>query len=619
MNRGMLLENTVSVPKQPSASSSFSTSVDLMREWLVSIYHDLGQYAEALVERGYRQPEEILKLDETQRLLLANDANITHDVHKQLFIEGTEANSARNVPSSAYTTLHKANAACKNVETSTLGSYQTCITADEQEAMEDPSCTYVPIRVGDMVWAKYDDLKWAEARVVAVFKKGQLPSLPDTSNDINHWLQHSKAFFNIGSDGVDRADIAYTPFLKNPKHAKTSSTLNPQGYSYYINEVDYDTVDCVTLHIQFVKFPNKPPYDTIEKTKQTQRNQLRRKYDLRVRAQDVRRHPPQSVIDDAMLHCIKSNASGEFVTIGCKSKDSATDHSKHVFESICSETCRDVNTLNDVETSGNISSVYKKDANTLSQSMLTHLLNECEPSAGYKKAKRSCAAVNMVLGERLAGDGTNRIVPNACPCASSTLNAAEVQTFLDSHKPREFKLESRCFPKETPDELKDLPTSCQGIYDIPCRTRTKFTSNGEPFCERPTTNNKCKWYDRSEYIDKIDADRQNSTTMTGCYDADDCLFSDETSCTHPDHPNKCKWMEDWKQCVPDTTCVTEKPVTIDDFNKLIQKNEYQKIQARTQETQRIKNDNAREDTLLKKMKNIRLVSNNANLDFVNKL
>ena len=65
--------------------------------------------------------------------------------------------------------------------------------------------------------------------------------------------------------------------------------------------------------------------------------------------------------------------------------------------------------------------------------------------------------------------------------------------------------------------------------------------------------------------------------------------------------------------------MTEKPVTVDDYNKLIQKNEYQKIQERAQQTQLIKNDHAREDTLLAKMKNIRLVSKDVNLDFVKKL
>jgi hypothetical protein len=375
---------------------------------------------------------------------------------------------------------------------------------------------------------------------------------------------------------------------------------------------------------KFVKFPNKYPYDTIEKMKQTtDKNPLKLEHDLRVRARDVRRHPPQSIVDEAMLHCIKNNASGEYVTIGCEAKDLSSEHldnthSKHIFKSICSETCRDANTLDDVDTTGNISSVYKKDSTTVGQSMLTHVLNECKPSSGYRKAKQSCA-VEMDLQENVAEDGTTtRIVPNACPCASSTLNAAEVQTFLDLHKPREFKLESRCFPKETPAESKDVINSCPGIYDIPCRTRTRKTANGEEFCElKTTTKHKCKWYDRSEYIAK-NPDRQDSSTMTGCYDEDDCLHLDIASCTNSANMSKCKWKSEWHQCVPKTSCATKKPLTIDEYNQLIQKNEYQNIQQRMQQTQRIESENAREKQLLEKIKTNRLESNEI-LEFVNKL
>ena len=599
MNRGLLHETSISAQKQQSSPGSpFSTSVDVMKSWLVSIYPDLGQYAEKVVEHGYRQPEEIIKLNDTKRNKLLRAVGMNHDLHIQLFNQAIDTHSApSNMPSSAYTNLHKANAACKDVNTSPLGSYKICVTADEDEANND--CTYVPIRVGDMVWARYNETNWEEARVVAVFNSGQLPTVPLVSNDTNRWLQKHKTFFNItNSDKVDKLDITYKqPFLKNEKHATQSSSRNPQGYSYELDEVDYDTVNSVTLHIQFVKFPNKPPYDTIERKKQTQRDPLKLKYDLRVEARNVRRYPPQSVIDDAMLQCIKSNTSGEYVTIGCKPKYPISEHSKHVFESICSETCQDVNQLKDSESTGNISNVYKKDSNTLSQSMLTHVLNECDPSSGYRKAKQSCD-VKMALQETVASDGTGRIVPNACPCASSTLNAAEVQTFLDMYKPREFKLGSRCFPEETPANADQSTTTCDAIYDVPCGTRTKQTANGEDFCERTTTTkHQCKWYDRSEQITK-NSDRLDSPTMTGCYDADDCLFSEtEDSC----NPNKCKWKAEWNQCVPNTSCVTDKPVTIDEYNQLIQKNEYQKIQQRQQQSERIENENTREDKLLEKM------------------
>ena len=228
MNRGLLLDTSVSAPKQqPSPGSPFSTSVDVMKAWLVSIYPDLGQYADKLVELGYRQPEDILKLDANKRTQLTTDADISHDVHKQLFIEGTDTHGTPlNVPSSAYTTLHKANAACTNVKTSTSGSYQTCVTADEDEANNDSSCTYIPIRVGDMVWARHEDMQWAEARVVAVFNKGQLPTVPNASNDTNHWLQHSKTFFNLSNNGFEIADIGYTPFLNTKQNRTKTSSIH---------------------------------------------------------------------------------------------------------------------------------------------------------------------------------------------------------------------------------------------------------------------------------------------------------------------------------------------------------------------------------------------------------
>ena len=75
----------------------------------------------------------------------------------------------------------KKNAACQN-EPTVYGSYKACITADKRDITEGTSntvpCTYVPIQIGDIIWAQQlynGNTSWAEARVTTVFQPNELP------------------------------------------------------------------------------------------------------------------------------------------------------------------------------------------------------------------------------------------------------------------------------------------------------------------------------------------------------------------------------------------------------------------------------------------------------------
>ena len=613
-----------------SAPPVFRTSTDVMRAWLTSIHPDLATYAPAFVANGHTLPERVAAIDdETQLEDMARAAGMRHDVHIRLFVEGASSQRATSrVPASTYTTLYRANAGWTDAEQTAeteaggaAGGYHGCVTADPAEATS--TCAYVPIRVGEVVWARYNETnngasKWAEARVTAVYAKNTLPRMKsmaggDTRTNANHLFQQVQRFTNNATEPrLRRADFVVPIGVSNGGEAATPASLNPQGYFEAPHDeatrspdggvtypVEFVSVPCVTVHLVFIDDPKRVPADTVGRTPSTVAlsARLRTMYDTRVRARDVHRHPPMSVVDEAMVACVHANASNRYVQVGwTNGNESATeDHSRHRFAGICNTRANRVNALQDVHTTGESSNVYERDNDTLDKTALQHALAGPDPTSGRTRAKRTCPVVaspTVVSGGGVGGG--NMVVPTACPCASSSLSAAEVQDFLNRHKPREFSIGPQCLPKGPRDGEDPVTTgtSCPGQYDIPCRQRPKSTDGGAPFCERLDTKNyQCTWYERGDALDD-DARRQHSPTMTGCYDADACLFLDEGKCEDKEHKHRCKWKAAWAQCVPQDPCPTTKPVTVDDLHKLQDSGRYEGAVARRKTTKAVKAEHA---------------------------
>lgn len=606
------------------ATPVFRTSTDTMRAWLTSIHPDLATYAPALVANGHTLPERLAAIDDEAQLEdIAQAAGIRHDVHIRRFVEGAAPHrTPTRVPASTYTTLYRANAGWKAMEEdagedasagSESGSYHGCVTADPAEASS--TCAYVPMRVGEVVWARYTETeggngasKWAEARVTAVYPKDTLPRAGATDIGADRLLQQVQRYQNDATDPRVRT----TDFVvaSNGGEATTPASLNPQGYFYAPHDegtpspdggvtypVEFASVPCVTVHLAFVDDPHRVPADTVGRaTTGTAGASLRTKYDTRVRARDVRRHPPPSIVDEAMLACVRADPAHRYAQVGWTNgtEAAAEAHSRHRFAGVCSVRGDGVNALKDVHTTGEPSNVYERDDATLDQTALQGTLTSHDPASGATRAKRTCPVVaspTVVQGGGVGGGDV--VVPTACPCASSSLSAAEVQDFLNRHRPREFQIGPQCTPKGPRDGADAVhPTSCPGQYDIPCRQRPQFTDGGEAFCERlDTQRHQCTWYERSDALDD-DARRQRSPTMTGCYDADACLFQDEGKCEDKDHKDRCKWKAEWAQCVPHEPCPTTKPVTVDDFHKLRQSGPYEAAAARRATTRDAKAEHA---------------------------
>ena len=612
-----------------SAPVVFRTYTDTMRTWLTSIHPDLATYAPSLVSNGHTLPERLAAIDDEKQLEdIAQAAGMRHDVHIRLFVEGASSQRATpHVPASTYTTLYRANAGWTDTnqadatgEGGGAGGYHGCVTADPAEATS--KCTYVPIRVGEVVWARYNvengASKWAEARVTAVYPKNTLPRMKsmaggDTHTNANHLFQQVRRFTNNATEPrVRRADFVVPIGVSNGGEAATPASLNPQGYFEAPHDegtrspdggvtypVEFVSVPCVTVHLVFINDPKRVPADTVGRTTSAgaMSARLRNMYDTRVRAKDVHRHPPMSIVDEAMIACVHTNSSNRYVQVGwTNGNESATeDHSRHHFAGICSARAERVNTLKDVHTTGESSNVYERDDNTLDQTALQHTLAAHDPTSGRTRAKRTCPVVaspTVMSGDGVGG--ADIVVPTACPCASSSLSAAEVQDFLNRHKPREFRIGPQCTPKGPRDgeEPVTTETSCPGQYDIPCRQRPRSTDGGAPFCERMDTQNyQCTWYERGDALDD-DAQRQHSPTMTGCYDADACLFLDEGDCEDKDHKDRCKWKAEWAQCVPHDPCPTTKPVTVDDLHKLQDSGTYKDAVARRKTTKAVNAEHA---------------------------
>lgn len=593
------------------ATPVFRTSTDTMRAWLTSIHPDLATYAPALVANGHTLPERLAAIDDEAQLEdIAQAAGMRHDVHIRRFVEGAAPHrTPTRVPASTYTMLYRANAGWKAMGAdagddaragSGAGGYRGCVTADPAEASS--TCAHVPMRVGEVVWARYTETeggnngasKWAEARVTAVYPKDTLPRAGATDIGADRLLQQVQRYQNDATDPRVRT----TDFVGSRSEATTPASLNPQGYFYAPYEegtpspdggvtypVEFASVPCVTVHLAFVDDPQRVPADTVGRaTTGTAGASLRTRYDTRVRARDVRRHPPPSIVDEAMLACVRADPAHRYAQVGWTNgtEAAAEAHSRHRFAGVCSVRADEVNALKDVHTTGESSNVYERDDATLDQTALQGTLTSHDPASGATRAKRTCpvmASPTVVQGGGVGGGDV--VVPTACPCASSSLSAAEVQDFLNRHRPREFKIGPQCTPKGPRDGADAVhPTSCPGQYDIPCRQRPQFTDGGEPFCERlDTQRHQCTWYERSDALDD-DARRQRSPTMTGCYDADACLFLDEGKCEDKDHKDRCKWKAAWAQCLPHDPCPTTKPVTVDDFHKLRQSGPYEAAAAR---------------------------------------
>lgn len=606
----------------------FRTSTDTMRAWLTSMHPDLATYAAALVADGHTLPERLAAIDDEAQLEdIAQAAGMRHDVHIRLFVEGVAHHRApTRVPASTYTTLYRATAGWKAddedaaAEASRTG-YSGCITADPAEA--SATCAYVPMRVGEVVWARYDDgrgsgstSRWAEARVTAVYAKHKLPSVAalgdDTSNhSANRLLQQVQRYRNDATEpSVSTADFVVPVGASNGGEAATLASLNPQGHFYAPHDegtpspddgvtypVEFASVPCVTVHLTFVDDPNRVPADTVgQATTDAAGATLRTLYDTRVRARDVRRNPPPAIVDEAMLACVRANPANRYTQVGwTNGTEAATEaHSRHRFTGVCRVRSDGVNALKDVDTTGESSNVYERDDATLDQTALRSTLAARDPASGVTRAQRTCpVATSPTVVSGGGVGGSDIVVPTACPCASSSLSAAEVQDFLNRHKPREFKIGPQCTPKGPRDgETANAGgTSCPGQYNIPCRQRPQFTDAGEPFCTRHDTATQCVWYARSDGI-AGHANRQHSPTMTGCYDADACLFLDEGQCEDKDHKDRCKWKAEWAQCVPHTPCARTKPVTVDDFHKLRQSGPYEDAAGRRATTRAAKAEQA---------------------------
>lgn len=586
-----------------SSTPVFRTSTDTVRAWLTSIHPDLAKYAPAFVAKGHTQPEHIAAIDDEATLEdIAHAVGMRHDVHIRLFVEGAAPHrTPTRTPASTYTTLYRANAGLDGDKTTTSGSYRGCITADPAEASK--TCQYVPMRVGEIVWARYVEdgaSKWAEARITAVYPKNKLPhvSLTDNNNDAtggaDRLLQQVQQYHNHATNArVSTADFVVPVGASNGGHAATPASINPQGYFYASRDeatpspnggvtypVKFVPVPCVTVHLTFIDNPQWVPADTIGHMSDNGRLALRKTYDTRVRSRDVRRHPPLTIIDEAMVACVQADSANRYTQVGwINGTEAATEaHSRHRFAGVCSARGDRVNALKNVHTTGESSNVYERDDATLDQSMLQRKLTYRDPASGATRAQRTCPVVTsptVLSGSSVDGSG-DVVVPTACPCASSSLSAAEVQDFLNRHKPREFMIGPQCTPKGPRNDRTESPsqTSCPGQYDIPCRQRSKLTDSGEPFCERSDTlTHQCTWYERSDALDDH-ANRHHSPTMTGCYDADACLFQDEAKCEDKDHKDRCKWKAEWAQCVLRKPCPTTKPVTVDDFHKLHHSGQY---------------------------------------------
>ena len=619
---------TVEAFDPSSATPVFRTSTDTMRAWLTSIHPDLATYAPTLVANGHTLPERLAAIDDEAQLEdIAQAAGMRHDVHIRRFVEGAAPHrTPTRVPASTYTTLYRANSGWKQLadtqegeDAGTAGGYRGCVTADKTDASS--TCAFVPMHVGEVVWARYVDggeSKWGEARVTAVYQKDALPSVHsktgDTDKGVNRLLQQVQRYQNDAIDPrVHKADFVVPVGASNGGEAATPSSLNPQGYFYASHDaetrspdggvtypVEFAPVPCVTVHLAFVDDPQRVPADTVGQAAMSTAGagaSLRTKYDTRVRARDVRRHPPPSVVDEAMLACVRADPAHRYAQVGwTNGTEAATEaHSRHRFASVCSVRADGVNALEDVHTTGEPSNVYERDDATLDQTALQGTLTSHDPASGATRAKRTCPVVaspTIVSGGGVGGGDI--VVPTACPCASSSLSAAEVQDFLNRHKPREFKIGPQCTPKGPRDGEAEPhgPTSCPGQYDIPCRQRPQFTDGGEAFCERlDTQRHQCTWYERSDALDDH-ANRQHSPTMTGCYDADACLFLDEGKCEDMDHRDRCKWKAGWAQCVPHDPCPSTKPVTVDDFHKLRQSGPYEAAAARRATTRDAKAEHA---------------------------
>ena len=547
----------------PSATPPvFRTSTDTMRAWLTSIHPDLATYAPALVAQGHTLPERLAAInDEAQLEDIAQAAGMRHDVHIRRFVEGVAPHrTPTRIPASTYTTLYRANAGWTAMGEDTgddasadsgPGSYRGCVTADPAEASS--TCAYVPMRVGEVVWARYteteggnDTSKWAEARVTAVYPKDTLPRAGATDIGADRLLQQVQRYQNDATDPRVRT----TDFVVPRSEAATPAAPNPQGYFYAPHDegtpspdegvtypVEFASVPCVTVHLAFIDDPQRMPADTVGRAMAgTAGALLRTKYDTRVRACDVRRHPPPSIVDEAMLACVRANPAHRYAQVGWTNGTEATTeaHSRHRFAGVCNVRGEGVNVLKDVHTTGESSNVYERDDATFDQTALQGTLASHDPASGATRAKRTCPVVSSPTVVQCGGvGGGNIVVPTACPCASSSLSAAEVQDFLNRHQPREFNIGPQCTPKGPRDGGVESrgPTSCPGQYDIPCRQRPQSTDGGEPFCERlDTKRHQCTWYERSDALDD-DARRQHSPTMTGCYDADACRrLSEDGEC-----------------------------------------------------------------------------------------
>lgn len=619
LNKGFLHAGTTISPGASNRSRKdvFTSTTDVMRNWLISIHPELSTYASKMVKLGYTDPQRVLTLDDTALEDLAHEAGILDDVQSRLFVEGVvHYRTSTRIASSTYTTLYKTNAGCARPEGSPSG-YRVHVTADPEEEAHAPdssapSYKYFPVEMGDRVWAKYNDAdgrpsgKWAEARVTGVYARNTLPHVP-TAQDVsaNKLMQESQQYANdfppsttefvyargltsYYSIGATDSQPSRKPFNYFYAVGSNDDTSNDASYP-----VRFPKVSCVTLHLEFLDDSRWTPTDTLS----AMGDERIRAHDLRVRAKDVRRHPPQAVIDEVMLQCAKGDSTARFVTIGCKAVE-GENHSRHVFEGVCSARCDSVNRLRDVEATGAVSDVYEKDDATLSQSMLGHVLNGCVPSTGHTQAKRTCPVATATVVANGDDQASSTVVPTACPCAASSLNAAEVQDFLNRHLPREIHVGPQCHPKGPSPDGDDITveTSCPGQYDIPCRQRPEFTDSGEPFCTRiDTPNHQCAWYTREDALEG-NVLRQHSPTMTGCYDADACLFLDEGKCEDNEHKGRCKWKTDWAQCVPRKRCPTKKPVTVDDFRKMTATSgPYQRGYDRIQKQQKIQADQTQLD------------------------
>ena len=267
------------------------------------------------------------------------------------------------------------------------GGYRGCVTADPAEASS--TCAYVPMRVGEVVWARYTETeggngasKWAEARVTAVYPKDTLPRAGATDIGADRLLQQVQRYQNDATDPRVRT----TDFVVSRSEADTPAAPNPQGYFYAPHDegtpspdegvtypVEFASVPCVTVHLAFIDDPQRMPADTVgQATTGTAGVSLRTKYDTRVRARDVRRHPPPSIVDEAMLACVRADPTHRYAQVGwTNGSEAATEaHSRHRFAGVCSVHGDGVNALKDVRTTGESSNVYERDDATLDQTAL---------------------------------------------------------------------------------------------------------------------------------------------------------------------------------------------------------------------------------------------------------